>query len=158
MNPASLSSAPAGRRLAAAAGILVSASPLAVWACWRQMPSMALLAPLLLLGLIAGTALALKKHVRRTLEPILPSVRLTLAASAIFTAVCLFSQAAFSCLPLMLTGMGIMPCAWIIPLGHVHLAIQMTALLILSMTAACACLLCTGRWNKRAVRQQVPES
>lgn len=154
MNPAVPSSPPHENRLITCTGILISAAPLAVWACWQKMPSMALLAPLLLLGLAAGTILALKKNVRRSLLPILPAIRFTLAAAAIFTAVCLFSLVFLSCLPSLLAAMGQLPSAWIIPLGHLNLLIQTCALLLLSMAAACACLPCTGTCVTRLFRKR----
>ncbi|MFR4416214.1 MAG: hypothetical protein ACLT8E_01760 [Akkermansia sp.] len=42
-----------------------------------------------------------------------------------------------------------MPPAWIIPLGHLNLLVTFCALLLLTMAAACACLLCIG---KRGIR------
>lgn len=154
MNPASPASSPHENRLISCAGILISSAPLAVWACWQKMPSIAFLAPLLLLGLTAGAILGLKKNVRRTLFPILPSIRFTLAASAIFTAVCLFSLIVFSCLPNLLAASGLMPFSWIIPLGRLNLLIQMCSLLLLSIAAAYACLLCTGKEGKKLFRKQ----
>lgn len=145
MNRAAAPAPPRRGFLIKSAGFLVSASPLCAWNCWNTLPSAALLAPLLLAALFAGTVRAMKKNVHETFLPVLPAVRLTLAAGLAFTAVTLFSQAALNWLPQALAGTAIMPPAWIIPLGHLNLLVTFCALLLLGMAAACACLLCIGK-------------
>lgn len=135
--------------LVKSAGILVAVSPLCAWTSWNRLPSLALLAPLFLAALFAGTARAMNKNVRETFRPVLPAARLTLAAGLAFTAVILLSQAAFTWLPEVLAGTAVMPPAWIIPLGHLHLLVILSSLLLLTMTAAYACLLCAGKRGRR---------
>lgn len=159
MNCAAAPATPRRGLLVRSAGILVAVSSLCAWSYWNSLPSLALLAPLFLTVLIAGTARAMKKNVRDTLRPVLPAVRLTLAAGLAFTAVTLLSQAAFTWLPQVLAGTAIMPPAWIIPLGHLNLLVTFCALLLLTMAAAYACLLCTGRQLIRPTAEKTrPES
>ena len=136
------------------AGLLVAVSPLCAWKYWNSIPSVALLLPLLLAALIAGMAWAMKKNVRETLHPVLPAVRFTLAAGLAFTAVTLLSEAAFTWLPQILAGMALMPPAWIIPLGHLHLLLSFCTLLLLTMATAYACLLCTGKRGARSTMEK----
>lgn len=158
MNRAAAPAPPRRGLLVKSAGILAAASPLCAWNYWNSIPSAALLAPLLLAALFAGTARAMKKDVRETFRPVLPAVRLALAAGLAFTAVTLLSQAAFTWLPQVLAGTAIMPPAWIIPLGHLNLLVTFCALLLLTMAAAYACLLCTGRRAARpAAEKTEPE-
>lgn len=149
MNHAAASAPPRRGLLVKSAGILVAVSPLCAWKYWNSLPSAALLAPLLLTALLAGTIWAMRKNVRETLHPVLPAVRCTLAAGLAFTAVTLLSQSAFTWLPEVLGGMGLMPLAWIIPLGHLNLLISFCALFLLTLAAAYACLLCTGKAGMR---------
>ncbi|WP_455563816.1 hypothetical protein [Akkermansia massiliensis] len=142
------------------AGLLVAISPLCAWNYWNSIPSAALLAPLLLASLFAGTAWAMNKNVRETFHPVLPAVRLTLAAGLAFTLITLFSQAALNWLPQVLAGTAVMPPAWIIPLGHLNLLVTFCALLLLTMAAAYACLLCTVKLGIRPAagkRGRTPE-
>lgn len=146
MNHAAASAPPQrGLLLVKSAGILVAATPLCAWKYWNSIPSAALLAPLFFTALLAGTIWAMKKNVRETLRPVLPALRLTLVAGLAFTAVILLSQSAFTWLPEVLAGTGLMPPAWIIPLGHLNLLVSLCALLLLTLATACACLLCTGK-------------
>ena len=69
----------------------------------------------------------------------------TLAAGLAFTAVSLFSQAVFIWLPQILAGTAAMPHAWLIPLGHLNLLAILSSLLLLTLAAAYACLLCIGK-------------
>lgn len=149
MNHAAASAPPRRGLLVESAGILVAVSPLCAWKYWNSLPSAALLAPLLLTALLTGTIWAMRKNVRETLRPVLPAVRCTLAAGLAFTAVTLLSQSAFTWLPEVLGGMGLMPLAWIIPLGHLNLLISFCALFLLTLAAAYACLLCTGKAGMR---------
>lgn len=75
------------------AGLLTAISPLCTWLLWDTLPASALLAPLFLVSIFAGTARAMKKNIHETFLPVLPAVWLTLAAGLAFTAVSLFSQA-----------------------------------------------------------------
>lgn len=149
MNHAAASAPPRRDLLVKSAGILVAVSSLCAWKYWNSLPSAALLAPLLLTALLAGTIWAMRKNVRETLHPVLPAVRCTLAAGLAFTAITLLSQSAFTWLPEVLGGMGLMPLAWIIPLGHLNLLISFCALFLLTLAAAYACLLCTGKAGMR---------
>lgn len=149
MDHATASAPPHGGLLVKSAGILVAVSPLCAWKYVNYVPSAALLAPLLLTALAAGTAWAMKKNVRETLLPVLPAVRFTLAAGLAFTAAILLSLAFFTWLPQVMAGMGLMPPSWIIPLGHLHLLISLSALLLLTLAAAYACFLCTGKRRKQ---------
>lgn len=149
MNHAAASAPPRRGLLVKSAGILVAVSPLCAWKYWNSLPSAALLVPLLLTALLAGTIWAMRKNVRETLHPVLPAVRCTLAAGLAFTAITLLSQSAFTWLPEVLGGMGLMPLAWIIPLGHLNLLISFCALFLLTLAAAYACLLCTGKAGMR---------
>lgn len=159
MDPAPASAPPQRGLLVKSAAILVAVSPLCAWKYWNSLPSAALLAPLLFTALLAGTIRAMRKNVRETLRPVLPAVRLTLAAGLAFTAVILLSQSAFTWLPEVLAGMGLMPTAWIIPLGHLNLLIFFCALFLLTLAAAYACLLCTGKGGIRPVaRKTQPDS
>lgn len=150
MNCAAAPATPRRGLLVRSAGILVAVSSLCAWSYWNSLPSLALLAPLFLTVLIAGTARAMKKNVRGTLRPVLPAVRLTLAAGLAFTAVTLLSQATFTWLPQVLAGTAILPPSWIIPLGHLNLLVTFCALLLLTMAAAYACLLCAGKTAREA--------
>lgn len=101
-----------------------------------------------------------EKNVRETFRPVLPAVRLTLAAGLAFTLITQLSQAALNWLPQVLAGTAIMPPAWIIPLGHLNLLVTFCALLLLTMAAACACLLCIGKRGIRPTaekRNRTPE-
>lgn len=149
MDHAVASAPPQRGLLVKSAGILTAVSPLCAWKYWNSLPSAALLAPLLLTGLLAGTAWAMRKNVRETLLPVLPAVRCTLAAGLAFTAVLLLSRSAFAWLPEVLAGMGLMPLAWVIPLGHLNLLISFCALFLLTLEAAYACLLCTRKGGMR---------
>lgn len=52
-----------------------------------------------------------------------------------------------------------MPPAWIIPLGHLNLLVTFCALLLLTMAAACACLLCIGKRGSRPTAEKTqPDS
>lgn len=86
-----------------------------------------------------------EKNIHETFLPVLPSVWLTLAAGLAFTAVSLFSQAVFIWLPQILAGTAAMPHAWLIPLGHLNLLAILSSLLLLTLAAAYACLLCIGK-------------
>lgn len=86
-----------------------------------------------------------EKNVRKTFRPILPAIRLTLAAGLAFTAATLIFQVLFNWLPQVLAGTAAMPPAWLIPLGHLNLLAHFCSLLLLTMAAAYACLLCTGK-------------
>lgn len=114
------------------AGLLTAISPLCTWLLWDTLPASALLAPLFLVSIFAGTARAMKKNIHETFLPVLPAVWLTLAAGLAFTAVSLFSQAAFIWLPQILTGTAAMPHAWLIPLGHLNLLAILSSLLLLT--------------------------
>ncbi|MCD8272020.1 hypothetical protein [Akkermansia sp.] len=127
------------------AGLLVAVSPLCTWLLRDTLPSTALLLPLFLVSVFAGTAWAMKKNIRKTFFPVLPAVRFTLAAGMAFTAVSLFSQAAFIWFPQILAGTAVMPHAWLIPLGHLNLLASLSSLLLLTLAAAYACLLCIGK-------------
>lgn len=151
MNHAAASAPPHRGLLVKSAGILAAASPLCAWSYWNSLPSAALLAPLFFTALLAGTIRAMGKNVRETLGPVLPAVRLSLAAGLAFTAVLLLSQSAFAWLPEVLAGMGLMPPAWIIPLGHLNLLVSFCALLLLTLAAAWACLLCMEKGGIRPV-------
>lgn len=141
-----VASAPSYRNLPVKiAGMLLAISPLCVWNFWKTFPSSALLAPLLLAAALAGTARAMKKNVRETFLPIFPAIRLTLAAGLAFTAADLGFQALFNWLPQALVGTATMPPAWLIPLGHLNLLAHFCSLLLLTMAAAYACLLCAGK-------------
>lgn len=131
------------------AGLLTAISPLCTWLLWDTLPASALLAPLFLISIFAGTARAMKKNIHETFLPVLPAVWLTLAAGLAFTAVSLFSQAAFIWLPQILTGTAAMPHAWLIPLGHLNLLAILSSLLLLTLAAAYACLLCIGKKTTR---------
>ena len=91
----------------------------------------------------------MKKNIHGTFLPVLPAVWLTLAAGLAFTADSLFSQAAFIWLPQILTGTTAMPHAWLIPLGHLNLLAILSSLLLLTLAAAYACLLCIGKKTTR---------
>lgn len=87
-------------------------------------------------------------------------MRLTLAAGLAFTLITQLSQAALNWLPQVLAGTAIMPPAWIIPLGHLNLLVTFCALLLLTMAAAWACLLCIGKRGSRPTaekRNRTPE-
>lgn len=127
------------------AGLLVAVSPLCAWPLRDILPSVALLAPLFLASVFAGTAWAMKKNIHETFLPVLPAVRVTLAAGMAFTAVILFSQAAFIWLPLVLAGTAAIPHAWLIPLGNLNLLVILCSLLLLTLAASYACLLCIGK-------------
>lgn len=100
-----------------------------------------------------------EKNVRETFRPVLPAVRLTLAAGLAFTLITQLSQAALNWLPQVLAGTAIMPPAWIIPLGHLNLLVTFCALLLLTMAAACACLLCIGKRGSRPTAEKTqPDS
>ncbi len=126
-------------------GMLLSVSPLCAWNFWNSCPSSALLAPLFLATALAGTARVMKKNVRKTFLPILLAIRLTLAAGLAFTAATLIFQVFFNWLPQMLAGTATIPPAWLIPLGHLNLLAHFCSLLLLTMAAAYACLLCAGK-------------
>lgn len=52
-----------------------------------------------------------------------------------------------------------MPPAWIIPLGHLNLLVTFCALLLLTMAAAWACLLCIGKRGSRPTAEKTqPDS
>lgn len=127
------------------AGMLLAVSPLCAWNFWDSFPSSALLAPLFFAAALIGAARAMKKNVRKTFRPILPAIRLTLAAGLAFTAATLIFQVLFNWLPQVLAGTAAMPPAWLIPLGHLNLLAHFCSLLLLTMAAAYACLLCTGK-------------
>lgn len=74
------------------AGLLTAISPLCTWLLWDTLPASALLAPLFLVSIFAGTARAMKKNIHETFLPVLPAVWLTLAAGLAFTAVSLFPR------------------------------------------------------------------
>ena len=131
------------------AGLLVAVSPLCAWFLREILPSSALLASLFLASVFAGTAWAMKQNIHETFLPVLPAVRLTLVAGLGFTAASLFSQAAFIWLPRILAETAVMPCAWLIPLEHLNLAASLCFLLLLTLAAANACLLCTGKASGR---------
>ena len=101
-------------------GLLVAVSPLCAWPLRDILPSAALLAPLFLASVFAGTAWAMKKNIHETFLPVLPAVRVTLAAGIAFTAV-------------------------IIPLGHLNLLVILCSFLLLTLAASYACLLCIGK-------------
>ena len=159
MNHAAAPASPHRGLLIKIAGLLVAVSPLCAWNYWNSIPSTALLTPLLLAALFAGTAWAMKKNVRETFRPVLPAVRLTLAAGLAFTLITQLSQAALNWLPQVLAGTAIMPPAWIIPLGHLNLLVTFCALLLLTMAAAWACLLCIGKRGSRPTAEKTqPDS
>ena len=99
MNHAAAPAPPPRGLLIKSAGLLTAVSPLCTWLLWDTLPAAALLAPLFLISIFAGTARAMKKNIHETFLPVLPSVWLTLAAGLAFTAVSLFSQAVFIWLP-----------------------------------------------------------
>ena len=107
MNHAAAPAPPPRGLLIKSAGLLTAVSPLCTWLLWDTLPAAALLAPLFLISIFAGTARAMKKNIHETFLPVLPSVWLTLAAGLAFTAVSLFSQAVFIWLPQILAGQ---PC------------------------------------------------
>ena len=137
--------APPPRGLLIKGAGLLTAVPLCTWLLWDTLPAAALLAPLFLISIFAGTARAMKKNIHETFLPVLPSVWLTLAAGLAFIAVSLFSQAVFIWLPQILAGTAAMPHAWLIPLGHLNLLAILSSLLLLTLAAAYACLLCIGK-------------
>lgn len=61
MNHAAAPASPHRGLLIKIAGLLVAVSPLCAWNYWNSIPSTALLPPLLLAALFAGTAWAMKK-------------------------------------------------------------------------------------------------
>ena len=95
MNHAAAPAPPPRGLLIKSTGLLTAVSPLCTWLLWDTLPAAALLAPLFLVSIFAGTARAMKKNIHETFLPVLPAVWLTLAAGLAFTAVSLFSQAAF---------------------------------------------------------------
>lgn len=121
MNHAAAPAPPPRGLLIKSAGLLTAVSPPCTWLLWDTLPAAALLAPLFLVSIFAGTARAMKKNIHETFLPVLPSVWLTLAAGLAFTAVSLLSQAVFIWLPQILAGTAAMPHAWLIPLGHLNL-------------------------------------
>ena len=145
MNHAAAPAPPPRGLLIKSAGLLTAVSPLCTWLLWDTLPAAALLAPLFLVSIFAGTARAMKKNIHETFLPVLPAVWLTLAAGLAFTAVSLFSQAVFIWLPKILAGTAAMPHAWLIPLGHLNLLAILSSLLLLTLAAAYACLLCIGK-------------
>lgn len=135
MNRASSSFLPSGLPTTSA-GLLVSVSPLCVWTCWQTFPSVSVLAPLFLTGLIAGAAVPGGHRVRCALKPLFPALRFTLFTALLFTAVCVISEALFLHLPLILAAKGLMPATWLVTLGHASLLIRFCALVLLTLAAA----------------------
>ena len=133
MNHAAAPAPPPRGLLIKSAGLLTAVSPPCTWLLWDTLPAAALLAPLFLVSIFAGTARAMKKNIHETFLPVLPSVWLTLAAGLAFTAVSLFSQAVFIWLPQILAGTAAMPHAWLIPLGHLNLLAILSSLLLLTL-------------------------
>ena len=138
MNHAAAPAPPPRGLLIKSTGLLTAVSPLCTWLLWDTLPAAALLAPLFLVSIFAGMARAMKKNIHETFLPVLPAVWLTLAAG-------LFSQAVFIWLPQILAGTAAMPHAWLIPLGHLNLLAILSSLLLLTLAAAYACLLCIGK-------------
>ena len=141
MNHAAAPAPPPRGLLIKSTGLLTAVSPLCTWLLWDTLPAAALLVPLFLVSIFAGTARAMKKNIHETFLPVLPAVWLTLAAGLAFTAVSLFSQ--------ILAGTAAMPHAWLIPLGHLNLLAILSSLLLLTLAAAYACLLCIGKKTTR---------
>ena len=158
MNHAAAPAPPPRGLLIKSTGLLTAVSPLCTWLLWDTLPAAALLAPLFLVSIFAGTARAMKKNIHETFLPVLPAVWLTLAAGLAFTAVSLFSQAAFIWLPQILAGTAAMPHAWLIPLGHLNLLAILSSLLLLTLAAAYACLLWIGKkTTQRLLEKRKPQ-
>ena len=158
MNHAAAPAPPPRGLLIKSTGLLTAVSPLCTWLLWDTLPAAALLAPLFLISIFAGTARAMKKNIHETFLPVLPAVWLTLAAGLAFTAVSLFSQAVFIWLPQILAGTAAMPHAWLIPLGHLNLLAILSSLLLLTLAAAYACLLCIGKkTTQRLLEKRKPQ-
>ena len=136
MNHAAAPAPPPRGLLIKSTGLLTAVSPLCTWLLWDTLPAAALLAPLFLVSIFAGTARAMKKNIHETFLPVLPAVWLTLAAGLAFPA---------GGLPQILAGTAAMPHAWLIPLGHLNLLAILSSLLLLTLAAAYACLLCIGK-------------
>lgn len=132
------------------AGLLISASPLAVWMKWQTLPSAALLSPLAVIGLAACAAPFCKRSVRDMLEPLLPSIRFTVSAALVFTAICLVSQNLFIFLPDVLAAMGKLPHSFLVPLIQGNLLVHLAALALLTLAAAYSSILCMGKHGKNA--------
>ncbi len=145
MNHAAAPAPPPRGLLIKSAGLLTAVSPLCAWHLWGPDPAAAWLAARGRGTRVAGAEGAMKKNIHETFLPVLPSVWLTLAAGLAFTAVSLFSQAVFIWLPQILAGTAAMPHAWLIPLGHLNLLAILSSLLLLTLAAAYACLLCIGK-------------
>ena len=145
MNHAAAPAPPPRGLLIKSTGLLTAVSPPLHMAPLGHPPCRRIAGPLFLVSIFAGTARAMKKNIHETFLPVLPAVWLTLAAGLAFTAVSLFSQAAFIWLPQILAGTAAMPHAWLIPLGHLNLLAILSSLLLLTLAAAYACLLCIGK-------------
>ena len=159
MNHAAAPAPPPRGLLIKSAGLLTAVSPLCTWLLWDTLPAAALLAPLFLISIFAGTARAMKKNIHETFLPVLPSVWLTLAAGLAFTAVSLFSQAVFIWLPQILAGtaataremavisISIISRFWRTAMKNVKVKLSaiVGAFVLLTLAAAYACLLCIGK-------------
>lgn len=132
------------------AGILISVSPLAVWMKWKILPSAALLAPLAVIGLVACSAPFCKRSVRDMLESLLPSIRFTLGAALVFTAICLASQNFFIFLPEALAAMGKLPHSFLVPLIQGNLLVHLASLALLTLAAAYSCMRYMGKHGKNS--------
>ena len=80
MNHAAAPAPPPRGLLIKSTGLLTAVSPLCTWLLWDTLPAAALLAPLFLVSIFAGTARAMKKNIHETFLPVLPAVWLISAA------------------------------------------------------------------------------
>ena len=147
------------------AGLLTAISPLCTWLLWDTLPASALLAPLFLVSIFAGTARAMKKNIHETFLPVLPQetfhlggeVHIAVARAGLgFLYKYLFARyldrvaadVDGTLLPINVPAAA-MPHAWLIPLGHLNLLAILSSLLLLTLAAAYACLLCIGKKTTR---------